>query len=146
MNFISESEQKTIEFAKNFSKILKPGDIVCLTGELGAGKTTFVKGLARGLKVKNTVVNSPTFVLMNSYDGKWPVYHFDLYRIEGAELQHLGYEEFFYGQGISVIEWAERLGEKIPSEYFSVELKHDGENRRILTLKAKGHNYQQRLK
>ena len=145
MTFISRSAQETIDFAKRFSKILKQGDILCLRGNLGAGKTTFVKGLALGLKVKKAVVTSPTFVLMNVYDGKIPVYHFDLYRIEGAELERLGYEEFFYGEGVAVIEWAERLKTAMPKEYFSVVFKHGGDDLRALTIKAQGKLYRQRL-
>ena len=119
-----------------------------LHGELGTGKTTFVKGLAQGLDVKSpqASVNSPTFVLMNIYDGKWPIYHFDLYRIEGAETSRLGYEEFLYGQGIAVIEWAERLGRAMPAEFFSINLAHAGKDERTLDFKAQGKDYRRRLK
>ena len=149
MRLISHSVKETVDFARQFSKVLIKGDIVCLQGELGAGKTTFVKGLAQGLKVKKSKgqqVNSPTFVLMNVYDGKIPVFHFDLYRIEGAELESLGYEEFFYGEGVAVIEWADRLGNETPAEYFSIDFKNAGEDRRVLTLKAQGKSHRQRLK
>ena len=146
MKFISHSAKETIDFAQRFSKILRQGDILCLRGNLGAGKTTFVKGLASGLKIKKSVVTSPTFVLMNVYEGKIPVYHFDLYRIEGVELERLGYEEFFYGEGVAVIEWAERLKAAMPKEYFSVVFKHGGDDLRVLTIKARGKSHRQRLK
>jgi tRNA threonylcarbamoyladenosine biosynthesis protein TsaE len=82
---------------------------------------------------------------MNIYVGKLPVYHFDLYRVEGKELPNIGYEEFFYGQGVSVIEWAERLGDQMPKEYICVTLEHAGENERRIALAAKGKSLGERL-
>ena len=142
IKIISDNEKLTIELAQKLSKYLKPGDIVCLFGELGTGKTTFVKGLAKGLKVKPQKVHSPTFTLLNIYDGKLPLYHFDLYRIEDIkELGAIGYEEFFYGEGVAVVEWAERLKELMPQEYFKVEIEHRQENERLIRLSACGEKY-----
>ena len=143
--FISKSPQDTITLASKFARQLKAGDIVCLHGELGAGKTTFVKGLAKALKINPNAVNSPTFVLLNIYDGKLPVYHFDLYRIEGAELANLGYEEYFYGNGIAVIEWAERLKDQMPKEYFLIELAHRSESKRLVQISAVGEEFVNRF-
>ncbi len=135
IEFLSKSPEETITFAQKFTKTLKAGDIVCLQGELGAGKTTFVKGLAQALRVKPTEVNSPTFILMNYYKGKLPIYHFDLYRLEDPkDLATVNFDEYFYGDGISVIEWAERLGKNKPEEYFLVELAHRSESERLIKV------------
>ncbi len=142
-SFISTRAEETIKFATHLAKSLRKGDILCLFGDLGTGKTTFVKGIAQGLKVKTSSVNSPTFVLLNIYEGKLPIYHFDLYRLEHIhEISRLGYEEFFYNEGISVVEWAEKLGELMPQEYLAVELTHQGENKRLITLKPHGKRYE----
>lgn len=142
-SLISGSAQETIKFARNLAKQLRPGDILCLFGDLGTGKTTFVKGIALGLKVKSSEVNSPTFVLMNIYEGRLPLYHFDLYRLDNIrEISRLGYEEFFYNEGISVVEWAEKLGRLLPQEYLAIELTHQGENKRLITLKPHGKRYE----
>ena len=135
VSLISNSEDETKNCAKRFSQNLKPGDIVLLQGDLGAGKTTFVKGLAEALKFTPKKVNSPTFVIMNYYKGKWPIYHFDLYRLEKLkEIETLDFDEYFYGQGISLIEWPERLGDHKPKEYYLVELKHEGEGQRKICI------------
>ena len=85
-HFVSQSYDETLAFATRFAKVLKKSDIVCLFGELGSGKTAFVKGLAKGLKLNSAHVHSPTFTLMNIYEGKLPLYHFDLYRITANDL------------------------------------------------------------
>src|SRR4051812_25596177 len=109
MKKITKSPEQTIQMASDFSKNLKSGDILLLQGDLGAGKTTFVKGLAKGLKAKVNEVVSPTFVLMNIYEGKLPIYHFDLYRLEKPEeLASLSMDEYLDGDGIAVIEWPKR--------------------------------------
>ena len=139
VSLISESEEETRVWAQSLARQLKAGDIVLLQGQLGAGKTTFVKGLAQAFKVSLKKVNSPTFVLMNYYKGKLPIYHFDLYRLENLEPvaeQEIGnfFDEYFYGQGISVIEWPERLGEHKPKQYYLVEFQHKGENKRKICI------------
>ena len=141
--FISKSEKDTIQFARDLVKDLEPGSIICLIGDLGAGKTTFVKGLAKGLKLSEHKVSSPTFVIMNIYEGKLPIYHFDLYRLEDEKsIMAIGYEEFFYGEGISVIEWADRLGNLTPKEYLKIELKHKSDQERTITVKSIGQKYE----
>lgn len=133
--FQSSSADQTIAVAQDFAKTLKAGDIVLLKGDLGAGKTTFVKGVAKGLRANPKAVNSPTFVLMNVYQGKLPLYHFDLYRLERAqEIESMNFDEFFYGDGISLIEWPERLGALKPSTFISVELTHIDENSRSICI------------
>ena len=132
---ISNSEDETMVCAERLAGQLKPGDIVLLQGDLGAGKTTFVKGLVQGFKLSPKKVNSPTFVLMNYYKGKLPIYHFDLYRLGNSkELDTLDFDEYFYGEGICLIEWPERLGEHKPKTYYLVEFKHKGENQRTICI------------
>jgi tRNA threonylcarbamoyladenosine biosynthesis protein TsaE len=102
---------------------------------LGTGKTTFVKGLARAFQVTSGKVISPTFVLMNYYKGKLPIYHFDLYRLKNtAESDTIDFDDYFYGEGISLIEWPERLGEHKPEQFYLVEFKHKGEHQRSICI------------
>ncbi|HEX3035870.1 MAG TPA: tRNA (adenosine(37)-N6)-threonylcarbamoyltransferase complex ATPase subunit type 1 TsaE [Thermodesulfobacteriota bacterium] len=116
-------EEETIKLGELLGRSLKSGDVVALKGELGAGKTVLVKGMAKGLDVKKEP-NSPTFVLMNAYQGRMPLYHFDLYRISGAEeLEGIGYEEYLFGEGVSVVEWAERAEEIYPKNTIKIEIK-----------------------
>jgi tRNA threonylcarbamoyladenosine biosynthesis protein TsaE len=136
---LSNSEEETMLCAKRFARQLKAGDIVFLQGDLGTGKTTFVRGLAPAFKVSSKKVNSPTFVLMNYYKGNLPIYHFDFYRLENSKTvaeQAIGniFDEYFYGEGISLIEWPERLGEYKPKKYYLVEFKHKGENQRAVCI------------
>jgi tRNA threonylcarbamoyladenosine biosynthesis protein TsaE len=135
VSLISNSEEETKRCAERLASQLKAGDIVLLQGDLGAGKTTFVKGLVEAFKFSSRKVNSPTFVIMNYYKGKLPIYHFDLYRLEKSkEVDTLDFDEYFYGEGISLIEWPERLGEYKPKTYYLVEFKHKGEHQRQLCI------------
>lgn len=118
----SSSEEETINIGKELGKLLTPGTIIGLNGELGAGKTVFVKGIARGLNTQEEP-NSPTFVIMNKYEGRIPLYHFDLYRISSAEeLEGIGYEDYFYGDGVTVVEWSDRVREIFPDKTIRVEI------------------------
>jgi tRNA threonylcarbamoyladenosine biosynthesis protein TsaE len=138
ISFDSQSYEDTLARGAEFARALEAGDIVCLFGDLGAGKTAFTKGIARGLGMSPREVHSPTFVLMNIYEGKVPLYHFDLYRISAEALFDIGYEEFFYGNGIAVIEWSERLGDLTPKDYWRVDLAHKGEDKRRITVSRTG--------
>ena len=134
---------ETQAIGENLARQCKGGEILCLSGNLGSGKTTFVKGIARGLKIDGKNVNSPTFVIMNVYQGRLPLYHFDFYRLEShAEIAGIGYDEFLYGNGVAVIEWAERFGRLMPPENLSIELSSEGDQTRILRFTPYGERYQ----
>jgi len=141
-HFHSSSEEHTIKLGELLGKLINPGTIIALKGGLGAGKTVFVKGIAKGLNVEEEP-NSPTFVIMNAYEGRLPLYHFDLYRISGAnELEGIGYEDCFYGKGVSVVEWADRAEEIFPESSLTVEISipKEGENNpdKLRKLKFRG--------
>ncbi len=106
----------------------KPGDIICLSGDLGVGKTVFTKGFAKGLGITEPVV-SPTFTIVQVYeDGRMPLYHFDVYRIDDPdEMDEIGYEDCFFGQGVSLVEWAEKIEELLPENCTRVTIKKDPE-------------------
>jgi tRNA threonylcarbamoyladenosine biosynthesis protein TsaE len=136
MKVISTSIEETIDIGSAFAKRLKKGDVVALIGELGAGKTVFTKGIARGLGVKDVrYVNSPTFVIIKEYEGKLPLYHLDLYRLDTSSvIDTENYEEYFYGDGITVIEWADKVRNILPKKYTEVRLNVMGENKRIIEI------------
>jgi len=122
---------------------LKKGDIVCLSGELGSGKTVLVKGIAQGLGIAKKHIISPSFVLIRLHtEGRLPLYHFDLYRLKDpVEISSLGYEEYFFDAGVAVIEWAERLKYLVPEERLSVQMSVKGSSRRVLEFSARGRRY-----
>ncbi len=114
--FISNSADETLKIASDFASTLSVGDIVLLDGDLGAGKTVFVKGVANHFSNGKVIAVSPTFVIVNTYETDPPIYHFDLYRINDvSELDAIGAEEYFYGDGISFVEWPERASGMFPS-------------------------------
>lgn len=125
MTYKSNSVKETQNIAKAFAKELKGGDVICLNGDLGAGKTAFVQGLAQGLGVSD-YISSPTFTIVNCYSGRLPLYHFDVYRIaDSEEMYEIGYEEYVYGDGVSVIEWSELISDILPSGYYDVVIAKD---------------------
>lgn len=129
LDYLTHSEDETIRVAKDFAKTLKPGTVICLSGNLGAGKTTFIKGLALGLGLKDQDdVKSPTFAIMHIYETKTPLYHFDLYRLETAkEIANIGFEEYVNDPAIiTCVEWAERAKELLPDKTVSIELEVAG--------------------
>ena len=135
MKIITKSAAETKKFAAGMAKKLKKGDILCLQGGLGSGKTTFIQGIAKGFGIKE-IPTSPSFVLMNIYKGRLPLYHFDIYRAESAEeIINIGYEEFFYGNGVAVVEWAERLKELMPDKYTEIKFKMLVRNKREITVR-----------
>lgn len=125
MKHISQSYEETLAIARSFAETLKAGDTVCLYGGLGAGKTAFVQGLAEGLGIDEPVT-SPTFTIVNEYYGRLPLYHFDVYRIaDPDEMYEIGYDEYVYGNGVSVIEWSELIGEILPEKRYNVKISKD---------------------
>jgi tRNA threonylcarbamoyladenosine biosynthesis protein TsaE len=124
--------------------LLLPGDIVALVGELGAGKTQFIKGLAAGLGVgKSTYISSPSFTLINEYVGKVRFYHIDLFRLKSEkEAEELGLEEYFQGGGITAIEWADKISSLLPEEILWINIRYTGKNTRSLEIVGKGKRYE----
>lgn len=121
--FLSNHETETISWGQKLSQFLEPGDVIGFFGDLGSGKTRTIQGICQGLAC-NGDVNSPTFTIINEYQGKFPVYHFDFYRIESErEIFDLGYEEYFYNDGICLIEWAERVESLLPPNHIEIHLK-----------------------
>lgn len=134
--FYSKSSAETVEFGKKIGSILHQGDVIALTGELGAGKTTLIQGIAEGLGVKD-YVTSPTFIIINEYRGRLPFYHVDLYRLEDlTEIEELGIEEYFSKGGVCVIEWAEKLEKLLPDEAEKIKIKLLSENEREICVSS----------
>ncbi len=125
MIFESNSAEETFAFGKKLGESAKPGDIICLDGDLGVGKTVFTQGFAAGLEIDD-YVNSPTFTIVKEYEGRLPLYHFDVYRIgDSSEMEEIGYEDYFYGQGVSIIEWPELIEDLLPDDAHWVRIKKD---------------------
>src|SRR5437764_6841299 len=133
---ISNSAKETEAFGRKFSGQVKAGDVIALTGELGSGKTQFVKGLAAGLAAM-TAATSPTFTLIHEYSGgRLPVYHFDFFRIEDRQsAERLGLNDYFFGDGVSVIEWADRFPDLIPENARWISFDTKSETQRAITTK-----------
>ena len=126
MIYESMSEKDTFEFGKKLGEKATAGQIICLDGDLGVGKTVFTQGFAKGLGIEDSV-NSPTFSIIQIYDeGRLPLYHFDVYRIgEPEEMYEIGYEEYFFGEGVCLIEWSKLIEELIPDEAITVTIEKD---------------------
>lgn len=141
---VSRAPSETQRLGTWVGRRLKPGDVVCLRGEMGTGKTLFTRGIATGLGVPRARgVRSPTFTLMHEYTGRYRMFHLDLYRIQGAkELEEIGWDEYIYGPGVVVIETAEKMGEiRLPEERLEVLLEGDGVRRRRLALVGYGRRF-----
>ncbi|SEU04796.1 tRNA threonylcarbamoyladenosine biosynthesis protein TsaE [Salinibacillus kushneri] len=138
--FFSKSADETKAFAARLAKELRPGDVITLEGNLGAGKTTFTKGLAKGLNIKRTV-NSPTFTIIKEYEGTYPLYHIDAYRLEDYE-EDLGFDEYFDGDGITVVEWAEFIEEEMPDDRLNIQISYADNDGRLVALYPAGERYE----
>lgn len=115
--------EETKKFGRLLGENLNPGDVLCLNGDLGAGKTTLTKSIAEGLGI-NDYVTSPTFTIVNEYYGKINLYHIDTYRLDDElDVDYLGFDEYFYSDGVTVVEWAEKIREALPEEYMEVNIK-----------------------
>jgi tRNA threonylcarbamoyladenosine biosynthesis protein TsaE len=140
VEIVTRGPEETIRLGKSLGELLRPGDVVALIGDLGAGKTTLAKGIAAGAGVEDeSEVTSPTFVLVNEYQGRFPVYHADLYRLQEApEVEDLGWEEFIFGEGISLLEWAEKIPEILPEERIEIRIFWIGPEERKFLIAGKG--------
>ena len=139
--FTSKNEMNTIELAQNFESEKFPNMIICLNGELGSGKTVFTKGIANALGIKESIT-SPTFTIIKEYEGELPLYHMDVYRLNGS-VEGTGIEEYFTKGGVVVIEWADTIKDILPEERLDIKFKVAGENTRVLVLKPHGKKYEE---
>lgn len=134
-NLVTKNLRQTIKLGEQLARGVKKGDVIALIGDLGAGKTSFTQGIARGLGVKG-YIRSPSFKLINEYKGTLPVFHFDLYRLKNiSEVEDLGYKDYFYNGGITIIEWAEKIKPILPEEYWQVNLFNLGGTKRKIIIK-----------
>jgi tRNA threonylcarbamoyladenosine biosynthesis protein TsaE len=138
--FSTHSEEATRAFGTRLARVLIGGELIGLSGELGAGKTCLVRGIAEGLSIAPHKVRSPTFTLVNEYSGgRLPLYHIDLYRLSPTGVDRMALREYLYGDGVCVVEWFERLGEDTP--HLGVQLTFVGENERLFVVTAGGERY-----
>jgi tRNA threonylcarbamoyladenosine biosynthesis protein TsaE len=140
---MSQNAVDTQTLGERVGRLLEAGDIVCLYGELGSGKTVLTKGIARGLGVASErAVRSPSFVLLQRYQGRVPVYHADLYRLDGpADIVDIGLREFLGADGVAVIEWADKLEVSLPVERLDITIAHQTEETRLITIIPQGTRY-----
>lgn len=136
----TQTEEETMKIAAKLSLLLRPGDVITLEGSLGAGKTTFTKGIATGLGVKR-LVTSPTFTIVKEYEGQLPLYHMDAYRLEGSD-EDIGFSEYFNGEGISVVEWAQFIEDYLPEDFLPIEIKYIEETTREIIFKPNSVYYE----
>jgi tRNA threonylcarbamoyladenosine biosynthesis protein TsaE len=139
----SHSPEETQDFGACLGELARPGDVLLLVGELGAGKTCLTQGIARGLGIKEYAA-SPSFVVVRELYGRLPLYHMDFYRLDNLEeIADLGLDDYFYGQGVSVVEWADKGLSLLPAEHLLVEMSYLSDTGRRLKLKARGKRYRQ---
>jgi tRNA threonylcarbamoyladenosine biosynthesis protein TsaE len=134
MEITTRSEEETLRLGEIIGGNLKPGDIISLNGDLGAGKTHITKGIAKGLGVED-YITSPTFIIVNEYEGKIPLYHFDVYRINDIhEMFEIGFDEYLYGRGACVVEWGEIVEELLPDKTVNITIKKIDDNTRKVII------------
>ncbi|MDD4179384.1 MAG: tRNA (adenosine(37)-N6)-threonylcarbamoyltransferase complex ATPase subunit type 1 TsaE [Candidatus Margulisbacteria bacterium] len=136
MDFTTHNSEETVSLGKKIGAVLRSNDVIALTGQLGAGKTTLIQGIAEGLGVKD-YVTSPTFIIINEYLGRLPFYHVDLYRLEAInDIEELGIEEYFNKGGVCVIEWAERLNGLLPNNSDNIKIEWVSDNERKICVSS----------
>lgn len=144
MEFIVDSVDKTINLGKKIGHLAHSGDIICLNGDLGSGKTHLTKGIAMGLGISDNIT-SPTFTIVNEYEGRIKLYHFDVYRVNDPdEISEMGFDEYIFGDGVSVIEWSNYIKEIIPEECMSIniiKIPEINESIRKIIIDYKGDRY-----
>ena len=135
MEIVTNSNEETINFAQRFAKTITPPEVIVLSGDLGAGKTTFSKGFAKGLEISE-IITSPTFALLNEYEGKTPLYHFDMYRLSSKEEAiELGFDEYFkHNNGVILVEWAENVEGLFGAPYIRLTIEKLTENQRKIKI------------
>lgn len=139
------SLEETERLALQIATLLQPGDVLTLEGDLGAGKTTFTKALAKGLGIQRTV-NSPTFTILKQYeDGRIPLNHMDVYRLADQE-EDLGWDELFYGESVTIIEWAHLIQDELPEERLDIQIERLSETERMFSMIPKGERYEKLCK
>jgi len=139
--FTSRSEQDTMEVAENIESEKVPGMIICLDGELGSGKTVFVKGFAKSLGIEENIT-SPTFNIVKEYEtGELPLYHMDVYRLEDTN-EDIGFQDYFSSDAISIVEWSDLIADSLPEERLDIKFKLIDENTRVLKLEPHGQKYE----
>lgn len=130
--------EETYAMATLLAKYVQAGDVIALVGDLGAGKTTFTQGLAKGLGIMEQV-NSPTFTIIKEYEGRLPLYHMDVYRLTGEE--DLGFDEYFSGDGVTVVEWPSQIAALLPEELLWIEIRATKDDERQIRLRPQGERY-----
>ncbi|MFC4559363.1 tRNA (adenosine(37)-N6)-threonylcarbamoyltransferase complex ATPase subunit type 1 TsaE [Virgibacillus kekensis] len=135
----TDTSEETIRLAEKLAVLLEPGDVLTLEGDLGAGKTTFTKGIANGIGVSRTV-NSPTYTIVKEYEGELPLYHMDVYRLEDSD-EDIGFDEYFNGKGISVVEWAQFIVEYLPENRLDIKISNLDENSRMIEFYPHGAHF-----
>lgn len=140
IEFNAHSLEETEQIANTLAGLLSPPDVVTLEGDLGAGKTTFTQALAHSLGITRTV-NSPTFTILKQYEGRVPFNHLDVYRLADSD-EDLGWDELFYGDAVSVVEWAHLIEDDLPKERLDIEIYHTGESSRRIVFIPKGERFE----
>jgi tRNA threonylcarbamoyladenosine biosynthesis protein TsaE len=137
----SHSPHETKSWGRRLASILEGGELLGLIGDLGAGKTVFIKGLALGLRLREEDILSPTFTMIQEHHGRFPLYHIDLYRLDEVGLDDLGLREYLFSEGIAAVEWFERLREEPEMDYLSVRISYAGANLRRIEFSASGEHH-----
>lgn len=134
MKFVTSSPEETVELGKKIGRMLKNGDVIAMQGTLAAGKTTITKGIAAALGIEDTIT-SPTFCLISEYQGKMPLYHMDVYRLNGAEdFAELGTDDMIYGNGVSIIEWSEKIMRELPRKTILLKITPQEDGTRLIEI------------
>lgn len=143
VKIISYSLNHTYAIARESARAFEPSGVIALAGEIGSGKTAFVKGFAAAFGIRKRLISSPTFVLMRQYKGRAIINHFDLYRLDSIrQLEQIGYEEYFYSEAITLIEWADRAERLLPGEHLRINFKVIGREKRLLEFSPFGFRYE----
>lgn len=139
-SYYARNEKATDELAAKLAAIVQAGTVITLDGDLGAGKTRFSQGFARGLGVEG-IVNSPTFTIIKEYEGRFPFYHMDVYRISLEDAEDLGLDEYFYGDGVTLIEWSKLIEDILPEDRLEIRIERSGDNERMFRIIPHGEPY-----